>query len=412
MAREDDDYKVALIVPVYNEEETIETFVTTVESKLASILEHLEIVFIDDGSKDKSVSIIENLMEQNERISLIKLSRNFGKEAAMTAAIDICDADALIPIDVDLQDPPELVLEFVKIWREEGVSTVYGKRIDRSSDSDTKRLSSGGFYYVFNKLSGKVKIPENVGDFRLIDSKVIQTVRKLNESNRFMKGLYAWPGFSSKEVDYVRPERSAGTTKWNYWKLWNFALDGIVSFSSLPLRVWSYIGAGVGLLGLVYMIYIIISTMIKGVSVPGYASLMCVVLFLGSIQLISIGVIGEYLGRVSEEVKKRPVYVVSNIKGNLSNRLYNSSGMDQCNGVVNVAGSGIYFYDHNTISKSTSATSEHLNLACNNGNECKNQDSQVQSPVMASKDSDKSLRSHENAKVNKESSVKLSEQDD
>ena len=347
MARLDDDYKVALIVPVYNEEDTIATFVSTVESKLEPILEHLEIVFVDDGSKDKSAQIIEELMEHNERIALIKLSRNFGKEAAMTAAIDMCDADALIPIDVDLQDPPELVLEFVKIWREQGVDTVYGKRVDRSSDSETKRISSGGFYYVFNKLSGRVKIPENVGDFRLIDSKIIQTVRNLNESNRFMKGLYAWPGFTSCEVDYVRPERSAGTTKWNYWKLWNFALDGIVSFSSLPLRVWSYIGAGVGFLGLVYMVYILVSTMIKGVSVPGYASLMCVVLFLGSIQLISIGVLGEYLGRVSEEVKKRPVYVVSTIKGKLSNRLLEG---------YQKVGSGIYFNDKHTTKDSASAS--------------------------------------------------------
>lgn len=347
MARLDDDYKVALIVPVYNEEDTIATFVSTVESKLDPILEHLEIVFVDDGSKDKSAQIIEELMEHNERIALIKLSRNFGKEAAMTAAIDMCDADALIPIDVDLQDPPELVLEFVKIWREQGVDTVYGKRVDRSSDSETKRISSGGFYYVFNKLSGRVKIPENVGDFRLIDSKIIQTVRNLNESNRFMKGLYAWPGFTSCEVDYVRPERSAGTTKWNYWKLWNFALDGIVSFSSLPLRVWSYIGAGVGFLGLIYMVYILVSTMIKGVSVPGYASLMCVVLFLGSIQLISIGVLGEYLGRVSEEVKKRPVYVVSTIKGKLSNRLLDG---------YQKVGSGIYFNDKHTTKASASAS--------------------------------------------------------
>lgn len=347
MARLDDDYKVALIVPVYNEEDTIATFVSTVESKLEPILEHLEIVFVDDGSKDKSAQIIEDLMEHNERIALIKLSRNFGKEAAMTAAIDMCDADALIPIDVDLQDPPELVLEFVKIWREQGVDTVYGKRVDRSSDSETKRISSGGFYYVFNKLSGRVKIPENVGDFRLIDSKIIQTVRNLNESNRFMKGLYAWPGFTSCEVDYVRPERSAGTTKWNYWKLWNFALDGIVSFSSLPLRVWSYIGAGVGFLGLIYMVYILVSTMIKGVSVPGYASLMCVVLFLGSIQLISIGVLGEYLGRVSEEVKKRPVYVVSTIKGKLSNRLLEG---------YQKVGSGIYFNDKHTTKASVSAS--------------------------------------------------------
>lgn len=333
MARTD-DYKVALIVPVYNEEETIETFVSTVKEKLSSVWEHIEIVFVDDGSKDTSAAIIERLIQQDDHIALIRLSRNFGKESAMTAALDISDADAMVPIDVDLQDPPELILDFIRIWREEGIDTVYGIRADRSSDSETKRVTSGGFYYIFNRLSSKVKIPENVGDFRLIDRKVIMTVRALNESNRFMKGLYAWPGFSSKGVPYVRPERSAGTTKWNYWKLWNFALDGIVSFSSLPLRVWSYIGAGVGLLALIYMIYIFITTLLLGNNVPGYASIMCVVLFLGSVQLISIGVIGEYLGRVSEEVKKRPVYVVSTIKGALSRRL--DEGCQRTN-------SGIFF---------------------------------------------------------------------
>ncbi len=346
MAR--DNYKVALIVPVYNEEETIATFVAVVEQKLKSILEHLEIVFIDDGSKDRSVEIIEGLMATNPRVCLIKLSRNFGKEAAMTAALDLCDADAIVPIDVDLQDPPELILDFVRIWREAGVDTVYGVRADRSSDSDTKRVTSGGFYYVFNKLSSKVKIPANVGDFRLIDRKVILTVRTLNESNRFMKGLYAWPGFSSQGVPYVRPERSAGTTKWNYWKLWNFALDGIFSFSSLPLRIWSYIGAGIGVLALIYMCYIVLETLVNGVSVPGYASTMCVVLFLGSIQLISIGVLGEYLGRMSEEVKKRPVYVVSTIKGPLSNRLF--EGYQR-------ASSGIYFNQEQTTSPEPLATS-------------------------------------------------------
>lgn len=347
MARYDNDYKVALIVPVYNEEETVATFVSTVEEKLHDVLEHIEIVFVDDGSKDNSAAIIEQMMQSNERIALIKLSRNFGKEAAMTAALDLCDADAVVPIDVDLQDPPELILDFIKIWRSEDVDTVYGIRADRSSDSDTKRISSGGFYYVFNKLSGKVKIPENVGDFRLIDSKVIMTVRNLNESNRFMKGLYAWPGFKSKGVPYVRPERSAGTTKWNYWKLWNFALDGIVSFSSLPIRVWSYIGSLVGVVAFVYMAYILLETLIFGVKVPGYASLMCVVLFLGSIQLISIGVLGEYLGRVSEEVKRRPVYVVSKIEGNLSNRL--NEGYNRVN-------SGIYFNDRarNTVATTAS----------------------------------------------------------
>lgn len=328
------DYKVALICPVYNEEEVIETFVSTVEKVLEPIIEHIEIVFVDDGSKDSSVEIIEKLMETNERLALIKLSRNFGKEAAMSAALDLCDADAVVPIDVDLQDPPEVILKFVDIWLNQDVDMVYGMRVDRSSDTDTKRVTSGGFYYVFNKLSSKVKIPENVGDFRLIDSKIVLTLRNLNEGNRFMKGLYAWPGFKSVSVPYVRPERVAGTTKWNYWKLWNFALDGIVSFSSLPLRVWSYIGAGVGGLALLYMIYIFFTALFTDMHhVPGYASLMCVVLFLGSIQLISIGVIGEYLGRVSEEVKKRPVYVVSKVKGTFTNRVIEGYQKASC-GIV------------------------------------------------------------------------------
>ena len=316
-----ENYLISLIVPVYNEEETIETFVTTVEKKLEPIWSHIEIVFVDDGSKDKSAAIIEDLIAKGKPISFIKLSRNFGKEAAMSAALDLVKGDAVVPIDVDLQDPPELILEFVKIWQEENINTVYGVRVDRSQDTEVKRVTSGGFYYVFNKLSSKVKIPANVGDFRLMDRKVVETVKALGETNRFMKGLFAWPGFSSKGVAYERPQRVAGTTKWNYWKLWNFALDGIVSFSSLPLRIWSYIGCGIGALAMLYMLYIIAETCIYGVKVPGYSSTMCVVLFLGAVQLISIGVLGEYLGRVSEEVKRRPVFVASKIEGNLSTKL-------------------------------------------------------------------------------------------
>ncbi len=317
------DYLVSLIVPVYNEEATIEIFVSTIKKKLSAELSHLEIVFVDDGSKDSSAALIEELIAaQSElKISLIKLSRNFGKEAAMTAALDIVNSDAVIPMDVDLQDPPELVLEFIRIWRDEGIDHVYGVRVDRSQDTEMKRMTSGGFYFVFNRLSTKVKIPANAGDFRLMDRKIVETVRLLHESNRFMKGLFAWPGFSSKGVPYQRPPRVAGNSKWNYWKLWNFALDGIVSFSSLPLRVWSYIGAGVGLLAFVYMCWIIIETMISGIDVPGYASTMCAVLFLGAVQLISIGILGEYLGRISEEAKHRPVYVAQQIKGDLAKRV-------------------------------------------------------------------------------------------
>ena len=298
-----DDYKVALIVPVYNEHETVETFVKTVNEKLASELNHIEIVFIDDGSKDNTVELIENMQKTDNKISLIRLSRNFGKEAAMS---------------VDLQDPPELVLDFIRIWRDEGVDNVYGVREDRSKDTGTKRVSSEGFYYVFNKLSGRVKIPANVGDFRLIDRKIIDVLKTLRERNRFMKALYAWPGCTSKGVGYKRPERVAGTTKWNYWKLWNFALDGIFAFSSLPLKVWSYIGGFIGVIALICMIWNVVKTLIFGNPTPGYTTLISAILFLGSIQLISIGILGEYIGRLTQEVKGRPVYVVSEIKGPLS----------------------------------------------------------------------------------------------
>ncbi len=315
------DYKVALIVPVYNEHETVETFVNTVNEKLAPELEHIEIVFIDDGSSDNTVELIEKLQENDKKISLIRLSRNFGKEAAMSAALDLVQSDAIVPIDVDLQDPPELVLDFIRIWRDEGIDTVYGVRKDRSSDTSTKRVSSEGFYYVFNKMSGKVKIPSNVGDFRLIDRKIIDILKTLKERNRFMKALYAWPGFSSKGVGYTRPERVAGQTKWNYWKLWNFALDGIFAFSSLPLKVWSYIGGFIGLLSLIYMTWNILKTMIFGNPTAGYTTLICVILFLGAVQLISIGILGEYVGRLSQEVKGRPVYVAQSITGPLAKKI-------------------------------------------------------------------------------------------
>lgn len=316
-----EDYKVALIVPVYNEHETIDTFLDTVYEKLASELNHLEIVFVDDGSKDDTVQIIREKQEKDNRISLICLSRNFGKEAAMSAALDLVQADAVVPIDVDLQDPPELILEFIRIWRDENIDDVYGVRTDRSKDTVTKRFSAEIFYYVFNKLANRIHIPENVGDFRLIDRKIIDVLKHFSERNRFMKALYAWPGFSSKGVGYSRPERVAGRTKWNYWKLWNFALDGIFSFTSLPLRVWSYISGVVGVFALLFMGLIIVKTMLFGQEVPGYSSIMCAILFLGGVQLISVCVLGEYICRLSSEAKERPVYIAKEVYGPLSAKL-------------------------------------------------------------------------------------------
>ncbi len=309
------DFTISLVVPVYNEEESIQTFIDTIDKELEPLRDKLQIVFVNDGSRDKTRQVIESVIKTEPRVTLVNLARNFGKEAAMTAGLFHARGDAVVPMDVDLQDPPKLILEFVRLWQEEGYDTVYGVRTDRNADTPMKRLTAGGFYRLFNAVSTTTRIPENAGDFRLMDRRVVEVIKQLPERNRFMKGLFAWAGFNSIGVPYERPARAAGETKFNYWKLWNFALDGFFSFSSWPLRVWSYIGAGVALLSFIYMLVIITKVIFFGIDSPGYASLMCVLLFLGGMQLISIGVIGEYLGRMFLEVKQRPVFVIEGVYG-------------------------------------------------------------------------------------------------
>lgn len=302
---------LSLIVPVLNEEESIAPFLDAIDRHLAELPAELEILFVDDGSTDQTIAEIKRSQEVDPRVRCLKLSRNFGKEAAMTAGLDHASGAAVIPMDVDLQDPPELIHEFFKLWRE-GYDTVYGMRKDRNEDSHGKRASAGMFYRVFNWLS-HTEIPANAGDYRLMDRRVIDALKQLPERNRFMKGLFAWPGYRSIGVEYSRPARHAGQTKWNAWKLWNFALDGLTSFSTWPLRVWTYIGLGIAAVSLLYMSYIILRTMIFGVDWPGYASIMSAILFFGSVQLISIGVLGEYIGRLYTESKSRPLYLVDGI---------------------------------------------------------------------------------------------------
>ncbi|RUR42377.1 glycosyltransferase family 2 protein [Vreelandella populi] len=299
---------LSLIVPVLDEEESIGTFLAAINEHLTTLPAELEILFVDDGSSDNTIAEIERAQEDDGRVRYIKLSRNFGKEAAMTAGLDHATGDAVIPMDVDLQDPPKLINEFFRLWQE-GYDTVYGLRRDRNEDTRGKRASANMFYRVFNWLS-HTEIPANTGDYRLMDRKVVEALKKLPERNRFMKGMFAWPGFSSIGVEYSRPARHAGQTKWNAWKLWNFAIDGLTSFSTWPLRVWTYIGLSVAMLSLIYMSYIIIRTIIFGVDWPGYASIMSAILFFGSVQLISIGVLGEYIGRLYIESKNRPLYLV------------------------------------------------------------------------------------------------------
>ncbi|MEI8054692.1 MAG: glycosyltransferase family 2 protein [bacterium] len=237
--------------------------------------------------------------------------RNFRKEAALTAGIDFATGDAVIPIDADLQDPPELIVTMLQKW-EEGFEVVLAKRRKRLGDSWLKRNSANCFYKFHNWLAD-FKIPDNVGDFRLMDRAVVEALKKLSERQRFMKGLFAWIGFKSTIIEYDRSIRISGTTKWNKWKLWNFAIDGITSFSTLPLRIWSYLGFLLALFAFLYGSWIMLRTVISGVDLPGYASLFVAILFIGGVQLIGIGVLGEYLGRVYQETKQRPIYVVRKI---------------------------------------------------------------------------------------------------
>lgn len=304
----DNDFTLSIVVPVYNEEAAVAPFVAQVAAVIAGLGCRYEIIFVDDGSQDATCAVIRTLREANPAIKLLKLSRNFGKERALSAGLDVSSGDAVIPMDVDLQDPPELIGEFVRKWRE-GYDVVYGVRQNRDGDSVLKRLTACSFYRVFNVLSD-IHVPVNAGDYRLIDRKVVDILKTFPERNRFMKGMFAWVGFRQVGVPYARPPRAHGQTSWNYWKLWNFALDGITGFTTVPLRLCGYFGLLVAALALLYASFLIVRTLVLGIDVPGYASLMVVVLFLGGVQLLTFGIFGEYMGRLYREVKQRPVYLV------------------------------------------------------------------------------------------------------
>ena len=306
---------LSVVVPVKNEEESILPFI----ERVGTVLDKLtadggwESLFVDAGSTDATLAAIVASNLSDARVRGLSLSRNFGKEAALSAGLDHARGAAVIPMDVDMQDPPEVLPEMVAKWRE-GHEMVFGVRRTRTEDSFTKRFTAGLFYRAHNMVSSD-KIPENAGDFRLMDRKVVDVIRAMPERNRFMKGLFAWAGFRQASVEYDRAEREAGSTKYNYWKLWTLALDGITSASTVPLRIWSYVGAVTALFALGYAGFIAVQTMIFGNPVPGYASIMTSVLFLGGVQLISLGVLGEYVGRILTETKQRPLYVVRDTVG-------------------------------------------------------------------------------------------------
>ena len=306
---------LSLIVPVKNEEEAILPFIERVETILETVAgtEGWEILFVDDGSTDSTLAAIVAAHGRDQRVRALSLSRNFGKEAALSAGLDHARGSAVIPMDVDMQDPPEVLPEMVAKWRD-GHEMVFGIRRCRASDGWAKRLTAGLYYRAHNAVSAD-KIPENAGDFRLLDRKVVDVIRAMPERNRFMKGLFAWAGFRQASVEYDRVERATGTTKFNYWKLWTLALDGITSASTVPLRIWSYVGAMIAFFALSYGTFLAVDTMMFGNPVPGYASIMVSVLFLGGVQLISLGVLGEYVGRILTETKQRPLYVVRDTVG-------------------------------------------------------------------------------------------------
>jgi len=305
--------QLSLIVPMFNECEVLDLFFQRVIKQLEKHDDTFEIVCVNDGSTDATGSRLAERAAADPRIKVINLSRNFGKEQALTAGIDYSCGQAIIPMDCDLQDPPELIPEMIAAWRD-GFQVVLAQRAHRPGDSGLKRTSSSLFYKVINRLSD-IDIPENVGDFRLMDRKVIDALQLYPERTRFMKGLFASLGFKHTTLQYVRPGRAAGSSAWNYNRLYKLAIDGIISFTSLPLKLWSYLGAVTAIGAFCYGLYLIIRTLVFGVDVPGYASLMVVMLIMTGLILLSLGVIGEYISRIFIEVKQRPIYIVMDTIG-------------------------------------------------------------------------------------------------
>lgn len=305
--------EISVVVPLYCEEPNLDYLFERLESVMDDLNVTYEIVCVDDGSKDRTFEQLLKHHFRNCHIKVIALSRNFGKEIALTAGIDMAKGCAVIPIDADLQDPPELISELIAKWKE-GYDVVYARRRSRQGETWFKKTTANLFYRLMGYMS-RVPIPPDTGDFRLLDRRVVEALKQLPERTRFMKGLFAWVGYQQTYIEYDRDPRYSGTTTWNYWRLWNFALDGIASFSLLPLKIWSYIGLFFALFAFCYASFLIIRTFLSGIDVPGYASLMVAVLFLGGIQLIGLGIIGEYLGRIYEEVKGRPLYLVRDCYG-------------------------------------------------------------------------------------------------
>jgi glycosyltransferase involved in cell wall biosynthesis len=302
---------ISVVVPAYNEQEVLHTF----HARLAPVMEGIglpwEVVYVNDGSRDATLEILLGMQAADPHVSVVNLSRNFGKEIALTAGLDHAAAsEAVVVIDADLQDPPEVIPDLVAAWQRGGVDVAYAQRRVREGETWLKKATAAAFYRVMQRIGGKVQLPANTGDFRLMSRRALDALLALREQHRFMKGLFAWVGFPSVAVLYDRAPRAAGSTKWNYWKLWNFSLEGITSFTVGPLKIATYLGLATAIFAAIFGVQIIFKTLIWGNPVAGYPSLMAVVLFLGGVQLMTLGIIGEYLGRVFNETKGRPLYIV------------------------------------------------------------------------------------------------------
>jgi glycosyltransferase involved in cell wall biosynthesis len=301
-------FRLSVVVPVFNEQAVLPELYRRLAKVLDQICADGEIIFVNDGSNDDSIEVMRRLRKQDARIAIVDLSRNFGKEIAMTAGLDHACGDAVVVIDADLQDPPELIPQMIEHWQE-GYDMVYAQRTSRVGESVAKKATAHLFYRLMQRLS-RVQIPQDTGDFRLLSRRAVAALASLREQHRFMKGLFAWIGYPQKAIPYERDARYDGKTKWSYVRLWNFAIEGITSFSTIPLKVATYLGVITAFAAFLFGVLIVLQTLIYGNPVPGYPSLLVVVLFLGGIQLIALGVIGEYLGRMFDETKGRPLYLI------------------------------------------------------------------------------------------------------
>jgi glycosyltransferase involved in cell wall biosynthesis len=300
---------LTVVVAAYNEQEALPLLHARLRAVLAGLDLETRVLYVDDGSTDDTWRVLQDLAAADPSVGLLRLARNFGKEAALTAGLDHVDADAALVLDADGQDPPELIPAFVDRWRQ-GFDMVYGQRTARPGEGWIKRATAAAFYRVINRLSDTA-IPRDTGDFRLLSRRVLDALRLMRERQRFMKGLFAWVGFPQVALPYARAPRLAGASKFNFWRLWNLALEGITGFSTVPLRTATYLGLGVAALAFVYGAWIVAKTLLWGDPVQGWPTMMTVILFLGGVQLIALGILGEYLGRLYLETKQRPLYLVS-----------------------------------------------------------------------------------------------------